>query len=70
MRLGLFDANGTSPNRDIPVDIIGAAEHKQASLDAARQVQWGACIGYAFVFACFCANHSGVCNMGGSVTYS
>ena len=37
MRLGLFDANGTSANRDIPIETIGAAEHKQASLDAARQ---------------------------------
>ena len=37
MRLGLFDANSTDKNRDIPVTAIGAAEHKEAALDAARQ---------------------------------
>ena len=37
MRLGLFDADVSDKNRQIPVDAIGAADHKQASLDAARQ---------------------------------
>ena len=39
MRLGLFDPDNTTTdkNRDIPVTAIGAAEHKEASLDAARQ---------------------------------
>ena len=37
MRLGLFDPDVADKNRQIPVDAIGAAEHKQASLDAARQ---------------------------------
>ena len=37
MRLGLFDANSTDKNREIRVTAIGAAEHKQASLEAARQ---------------------------------
>ena len=40
MRLGLFNPDNTTEdkNRDIPVTAIGAAEHKEASLDAARQV--------------------------------
>lgn len=38
MRLGLFDANITDKNREIPVTAIGSTENHQASLDAARQV--------------------------------
>lgn len=37
MRLGLFDANSTSANFKIGTEVVGAAAHRQASLDTARQ---------------------------------
>lgn len=37
MTLGLFDPNVTDPNRDIPISVIGSAEHHLASLTTSRQ---------------------------------
>jgi beta-glucosidase-like glycosyl hydrolase len=37
MRLGLFDANTTSPNFDFGAEVVGAAAHRAASLDASKQ---------------------------------